>query len=160
MRGPLLKWCLALLLAWALSAVPVLAQGRGHGHGWGKAHGSARWEARDRDFDRDGIGFRGRERDEDFDRDDLRIMRTPRTVIFPEIFRPSGRPPGWDRGRKVGWGNCDVPPGLAKKVGCSGFVVRRPGRVVIERRPVILDRRPVVVDRRPATLFPWWFWTR
>ena len=27
---------------------------------------------------------------------------------------------GWDRGRKVGWGNCDLPPGLAKKYGCNG----------------------------------------
>ena len=27
---------------------------------------------------------------------------------------------GWDRGRKVGWGNCDLPPGLAKKYGCPG----------------------------------------
>ena len=27
---------------------------------------------------------------------------------------------GWSNGRKVGWGNCDLPPGLAKKYGCSG----------------------------------------
>ncbi len=31
---------------------------------------------------------------------------------------PERRPPGWDRGRKTGWGNCDLPPGLAKKQGC------------------------------------------
>ena len=23
-------------------------------------------------------------------------------------------PPGWSHGRKAGWGNCDLPPGLAK----------------------------------------------
>lgn len=27
---------------------------------------------------------------------------------------------GWSNGRKVGWGNCDLPPGLAKKYGCRG----------------------------------------
>lgn len=25
------------------------------------------------------------------------------------------RPPGWDKGKKTGWGDSDVPPGLAKK---------------------------------------------
>jgi hypothetical protein len=32
---------------------------------------------------------------------------------------PSKRPAGWDKGKKTGWGNCDVPPGQAKKVGCN-----------------------------------------
>lgn len=27
------------------------------------------------------------------------------------------RPAGWDRGRKTGWGDRDVPPGQAKKMG-------------------------------------------
>ncbi|MCI0354884.1 MAG: hypothetical protein L0099_07590 [Acidobacteria bacterium] len=31
---------------------------------------------------------------------------------------------GWDCGRKVGWGNCDLPPGLAKKYGCNGAYYR------------------------------------
>ncbi len=29
------------------------------------------------------------------------------------------QPPGWDKGRKTGWGDCDVPPGQAKKAGCQ-----------------------------------------
>jgi hypothetical protein len=29
------------------------------------------------------------------------------------------RPPGWDKGKKTGWGDCDVPPGQAKKQGCN-----------------------------------------
>lgn len=33
----------------------------------------------------------------------------------------SGRPPGWDKGKKTGWGDCDVPPGQAKKQGCNGY---------------------------------------
>lgn len=41
---------------------------------------------------------------------------------------PSARPPGWDRGRKVGWGDCDLPPGLAMKSGCHKDVtVAHPG---------------------------------
>ena len=25
---------------------------------------------------------------------------------------------GWDRGRRVGWRGCDLPPGLARRYGC------------------------------------------
>ena len=32
------------------------------------------------------------------------------------------RPAGWDKGKKTGWGNCDVPPGQAKKSGCDSRV--------------------------------------
>ena len=32
---------------------------------------------------------------------------------------PSNRPPGWDKGNKTGWGDCNVPPGLAKQRGCD-----------------------------------------
>jgi hypothetical protein len=52
------------------------------------------------------------------------------------------QPPGWSHGQKTGWGNCDLPPGLAKKRGCiaTGFqMVRYPvdrGRIVVVRVPV------------------------
>ena len=51
------------------------------------------------------------------------------TIVFGSR-RPYHRPPGWDRGRKVGWGNCALPPGLAKKAGChrDGFLQRHPRR--------------------------------
>jgi len=55
----------------------------------------------DRDRDRDQVRHRGRHRDDDRD-----------------SFRGDGRPPGWSKGNKTGWGNCDVPPGQAKKYGC------------------------------------------
>lgn len=39
--------------------------------------------------------------------------------IVEEIFRegkgPDKRPPGWDKGNKVGWGDGDMPPGLSRK---------------------------------------------
>ena len=56
-----------------------------------------------------------------------------------------GRPPGWSRGKKTGWGNCGLPPGQAKKYDCRSYVYEgRPhyyyqddaGRVVV-RRPLI-----------------------
>jgi len=33
-----------------------------------------------------------------------------------------GRPPGWSKGKKTGWGNCGMPPGQAKKYGCNTYV--------------------------------------
>lgn len=33
-----------------------------------------------------------------------------------------GRPPGWMRGRKVGWNYCGMPPGQAKKYGCWSYM--------------------------------------
>jgi hypothetical protein len=38
----------------------------------------------------------------------------------------SDRPKGWDEGKKTGWGDCNVPPGLAKQRGCDshGFSAR------------------------------------
>lgn len=64
-------------------------------------------------------------------------------------FGPSNRPPGWNRGSKVGWGNCDLPPGLAKKHGCF------PTRFRMVRFPVELGRTLVVrvpMDHRG------WYW--
>ena len=70
-------------------------------------------------------------------------------------------PPGWDHGRKAGWGNCDLPPGLAKKRGCYPTryrLVRYPvehGSFVVVRVPVdyrgwyrVDDRRRLWVDQR------------
>jgi hypothetical protein len=37
----------------------------------------------------------------------------------------SDRPAGWDKGKKTGWDNCDVPPGQAKKEGCHSTGTHR-----------------------------------
>lgn len=34
---------------------------------------------------------------------------------FSKKDKLSRRPPGWDKGKKTGWGDSDVPPGLEKK---------------------------------------------
>ena len=102
-RGRQLQFALALLIAWTISSQPSMAQGRSHAFARSR---DARFEMRVRN-------------------DDRVFLRRPRqTVIFTDFRTRSNRPPGWDRGRKVGWGNCDVPPGLAKKFGCSGFIFR------------------------------------
>lgn len=60
-------------------------------------------------------------------------------------YERDGRPPGWSRGKKTGWGNCGLPPGQAKKYGCRTYVYEgRPhyyyqddsGRIIV-RRPTI-----------------------
>jgi len=71
--------------------------------------------------------------------------RIPRVVVMPGAVTPWewrpvnswGRPPGWDRGRKTGWGACGVPPGLAKKAGC-GWTVFGNARSRPRRSPVIV----------------------
>ncbi len=50
-------------------------------------------------------------------------------------------PPGWSHGRKAGWRNCDLPPGLAKKHGCYPTRYRRVrypvrGSYIVVRVPV------------------------
>jgi hypothetical protein len=44
-------------------------------------------------------------------------VHTSRPVVHGTM--PSKRPAGWDKGRKTGWGDCNVPPGQAKKAGCT-----------------------------------------
>jgi hypothetical protein len=81
-----------------LTAGPVWAQSRGHrGHGANPSNHT--WRA-----DRDGNNDSARDWRGDRDRWN---------------FGGANRPAGWSQGKKTGWGNCDVPPGQAKKMGCS-----------------------------------------
>ncbi len=74
------------------------SQGNGNGHGNGKAHGNPHNQAANSGWDsRDGWEYR--------------------------TYGPNeGRPPGWSKGKKTGWGNCGMPPGQAKKYGCNTYV--------------------------------------
>jgi hypothetical protein len=107
---------LVMLLGLALTTGPLFAEGRGQG--------------KDKDRD-DRIMHRDRDRDHDRDRDD------------PFARRDRDRPAGWSHGRKTGWGNCDLPPGQAKKHGCHHYghryyrarTVRKPAPLPIVRRP-------------------------
>lgn len=77
---------------------------------------------------------------------------------------PSSEPSGWDKGKKKGWGDCDVPPGQAKKRGCDehGFSTRE--RAAHSHRTTTTSHAPVrssttrgmntgstTVTNRPAT---------
>jgi len=81
---------LAMVLFLALAPGAFAKGGHGNGHGGDKEKHHDKDSHADRDHDRDG----------DHDRDDDK------------------RPAGWDKGKKKGWGDCDVPPGQVKKQGC------------------------------------------
>ncbi|MCI0721745.1 MAG: hypothetical protein L0338_22660 [Acidobacteria bacterium] len=136
MQKRLMPTAIALIGLFLLGAVPLQAKNRGRARG----HQHARAVAVVRETHpvqvRTFINLdEGRRRQRDRRRD---------VVIFPGIVVDGrdGRPPGWDRGRKVGWGNCDVPPGLAKKFGCRDRIFNR--RVIVTRRDPRV--RPVIIQ--------------
>jgi Ni/Co efflux regulator RcnB len=113
-------------LAFSLNAVPALAKGKPSGRGNDKHEAkSEKWKDKDKDKDRDKDDDR-RDRDRKKDWGDRDRDRDHGQVAS------NGRPPGWDKGKKTGWGNCDVPPGQAKKQGCNSSRTRRP--IIVARR--------------------------
>jgi hypothetical protein len=98
-----------------------------------------RFERRDRDHDRARVIAAARERERARElarareRERVRVLERERARRRWELaHRAAGRPPGWSKGRKTGWGNCDLPPGQAKKYGCTPAPVRPSAR----RRPL------------------------
>jgi len=64
-------------------------------------------------------------------------LRRSGLFVGDELFMPGRRPPGWDRGRKVGWilhGDPYLPSGLSKKMSPGGIVIVGPQGVVERRR--------------------------
>ncbi|HJY87338.1 MAG TPA: hypothetical protein VKE24_10925 [Candidatus Acidoferrales bacterium] len=100
MKSNLLRWSLTAGLMLVVSASPALAQGRGN--------------RKDRD--------RGGSVDAQAS---VHVQKGDRERNFAGTRGLQSHPPGWDRGRKTGWGNCDVPPGQAKKDGCHSVWSRR-----------------------------------
>ncbi len=108
-RSPMRNRLILSILVFALAVSPAFAKGKptnaGGGnkqeHGQSGEHGKGGGGDHDRDDDRD--HGKGKHDRNDHDRDH---------------GRASGeRPAGWDKGKKVGWGDCDVPPGQEKKAG-------------------------------------------
>ncbi len=92
------RWLAVVALIVALGLVtPMISADQGRGHGKGNPHGKR------------------------FDRDDDRWERHDRYEVRVYGVH-EGRPPGWSRGQKTGWGNCGLPPGQAKKYGCRTYV--------------------------------------
>ena len=119
-------WIFALALA--LSTSSFADQGNGHGNGNGHGKGNPHKAQRDDDHDRDDHG-----------RWETRSGWEYRT------YERGQTPPGWSKGKKTGWGNCNLPPGQAKKYGCNTYLYQGRryyyyhddvGRLII-RRPII-----------------------
>ncbi len=114
--------CISMALALSLLVSSAAAHDKDHGNGKG----------RDKHADHD--------KDRDHDRDKDR-----------EQHGPSSRPAGWDKGKKTGWGNCDVPPGQAKKVGCNPSSSARTTHHVDHDKRVRRDeRRDSIANHRTA----------
>jgi hypothetical protein len=142
------SWLLLIPLAALLSiSSPLMAD---HGHGKGRGHGEdsqgSYFDRHDRDDDDD----RREHRDHDDDRWERRNDRYEYRVY--EIR--GGRPPGWSRGRKVGWGECGMPPGQAKKYGCRTYVYEErtyyyyeddSGHIFVRRPSIHVDFGGVVI---------------
>ncbi len=121
-------WAIVLGLSLSTGA---WAQGNSQGHGNGKGKGNPHNQAsqgHDRDDDRDEHGRWERRGDWEY-----------------RTYDQGQQPPGWSKGKKTGWGNCDLPPGQAKKYGCNHYKYEGRdhywykddrGRIVV-RRPVI-----------------------
>ena len=126
-----------LTLGVCLGLLPAAAYakgGKGGGPPAGKGKGASERGFKDKDRDRD-------RHHEDNDRDEHRAGRGHGHEAA--VVGPSSRPPGWDKGKKTGWGDCNVPPGLAKKRGCDsgGFSARE--RAVRRHRTTTVSHAPL-----------------
>jgi hypothetical protein len=131
--------------ALALALVPSPAFAKDHGH---EKHDKKEAKHHDGDHDRDHREKKDHDRD-DHDRKNYREHER-------RVSHDSRRPPGWDKGKKTGWGDCDVPPGQAKKVGCHPDHDRGVTRTHHhERERHERDRRPVMAAQNPRSPRPY-----
>jgi hypothetical protein len=94
----------ALILGLALSTTAVAKdhgdKDKDNGHGKGNPHNA--------------------QRDDDHDRDDSHNWKSHDGWEY-RTYDKGHYPPGWNKGKKTGWGNCNLPPGQAKKYGCNQY---------------------------------------
>lgn len=111
---------LALIAAFWL-VLPSASMGQGKHQGHGNPHANKNFDDQDERWEqRDGYEYR-------------------------TYGDQDGRPPGWSRGKKTGWGNCGMPPGQAKKYGCRRYVYEgRPHYYYQDERGRIIVRRPAI----------------
>jgi hypothetical protein len=97
------------------------------------------------DHDDKGRGHGNRHGNKHADRDDDRNWERREGYEYRTYGDRDGRPPGWSRGQKTGWGNCGLPPGQAKKYGCRSYVYQgRPHYYYQDERGRIIIRRPII----------------
>jgi hypothetical protein len=123
----------ALIMSLALS-MSVTAQGNS-----GKAHGNGHSKGNSHDAQRDDDNGHGHHHGARWEERNGWEYRS---------YAEGQYPPGWSKGKKTGWGNCDLPPGQAKKYGCNQYRYQGRdyywyrddvGRIIV-RRPVISVR--------------------
>ncbi len=111
-----ISWLAVFALLAAVALVPPTLQAHsGNAQGKGNPHADKKDKDKDKDKDRDQD-----RRAHDDDRDDKWERREG--YEYRTYGENEGRPPGWSKGKKTGWGNCGVPPGQAKKSGCRTYV--------------------------------------
>lgn len=107
---------MVLLACTILSTGYAFADNRGRERGDHERRAEIRRELRERE--RKERWERARERRELARRHERERLERERRARWERERRMNDhRPPGWDRGRKTGWGDRDVPPGQAKKIG-------------------------------------------
>jgi hypothetical protein len=84
----------------------------------------------------------------DHDRDDHKGKGPQhRNVRWDRDHDRDHRPAGWDKGKKKGWGDCDLPPGQAKKHGCyDRDRHHHRARRVARKPPTTVHRSPRPVE--------------
>lgn len=97
------RWLAVMALFFVLGFTPSLMADNGKHQGKGNKHDNQVWRG---------------------DRDDDDRWERRNGYEYRVYGDRDGRPPGWSRGRKTGWGNCGLPPGQAKKYGCRSYVYR------------------------------------
>lgn len=96
----------------AMNTPPAFARGGGHGKGGGysafaKAPSGDHWKKHRSHKRRWSRHHRDKHRWSRYHRHEHRWSRHDN----------DWRPPGWDKGKKTGWGDGDMPPGLSRKIG-------------------------------------------
>lgn len=124
------QWFGTIFLIGAFTlAMPLLAN-QGNGKGKGNPHKEQSFDRNDGD-DGDHDGNDRWERRGDYE--------------YRVYGEHEGVPPGWNKGRKTGWGNCGMPPGQAKKYGCRNYQYEgRDYSYYHDERGRIVVRRPSI----------------
>jgi hypothetical protein len=113
MRKRLSRVLLVVGICLSLTALPALAQGKSGDKGKGGKSVAVKTENGKGKSEKAEIKIK-----DDKDKDKGKKDHS-KSHIGWNPKGPDDRPPGWDQGQKRGWGDCDVPPGLAKKRGCD-----------------------------------------
>jgi hypothetical protein len=136
----------ALAITLSLGAPNLIADGggQGQGNGHGKSQGNGKSEGNGHD---NGHGNKHH--------DDEQSWEKRQNYEYRTYSVPGQYPPGWNHGKKTGWGNCGMPPGQAKKYGCRTYVYEgRPYYYYQNEGGAIIVRRPIISIQGGVTVAP------